>query len=230
MFELSLLFQIIVSVSVFIVWTFRYDNVETEFKEFGYSNLLRNIVGALKISSSTLLIAGIWYTDLIIFGSISMSFFMLCAQISHFKIKNAVIKFLPSLIFLLMSLYITAFNCGYISQMDLNLVIIFTAVSFIIYGYSSFISRRMKSEFNRWGYSNQRKIVGFLQILGGIGFLLGLKINLLLVLTSFCFIVMMTSAILIRIKIKDNITDILPAITYLFLSILIFYNSIMIIE
>ncbi|MAD58769.1 MAG: hypothetical protein CMB81_00345 [Flammeovirgaceae bacterium] len=115
MFELSLLFQIIVSVSVFIVWTFRYDNVETEFKEFGYSNLLRNIVGALKISSSTLLIAGIWYTDLIIFGSISMSFFMLCAQISHFKIKNAVIKFLPSLIFLLMSLYITAFNCGYIS-------------------------------------------------------------------------------------------------------------------
>jgi hypothetical protein len=41
---------------------------------------------------------------------------------------------------------------------------------------------------------------------------------------------MMTSAILIRIKIKDNITDILPAITYLFLSILIFYNSIMIIE
>ena len=115
MFELSLLFQIIVSVSVFIVWTFRYDNVETEFKEFGYSNLLRNIVGALKISSSTLLIAGIWYTDLIIFGSISMSFFMLCAQISHFKVKNAVIKFLPSLIFLLMSLYITAFNSGYIS-------------------------------------------------------------------------------------------------------------------
>ena len=112
--------------------------------------------------------------------------------------------------------------------MELNLVIIFTAVSFIIYGYSSFISRRMKSEFKRWGYNNQRKTVGFLQILGGVGFLLGLKINLLLVLTSFCFIIMMTSAILIRIKIKDNITDILPAITYLFLSILIFYNSIII--
>jgi len=36
----------------------------------------------------------------------------------------------------------------------------------------------------------------------------------------------MTMAIFIRIKIKDNITEILPAITYLFLSILIFYNSI----
>ena len=39
---------------------------------------------------------------------------------------------------------------------------------------------------------------------------------------------MMSVAIFIRIKIKDNITDILPAITYLFLSVMIFYNSIII--
>jgi len=110
--------------------------------------------------------------------------------------------------------------------MNLTLVVIFTAVSFIIYGYSSFISRRMKSEYARWGYNNQRKIVGSLQLLGGIGLILGLKINVLLITTSFCFIMMMTMAIFIRVKIKDNITDILPAITYLFLSILIFYNSI----
>ena len=110
--------------------------------------------------------------------------------------------------------------------MNLTLVVIFTAVSFIIYGYSSFISRRMKSEYARWGYNNQRKIVGSLQLLGGIGLILGLQINILLITTSFCFIMMMTMAIFIRVKIRDNITDILPAITYLFLSILIFYNSI----
>ena len=110
--------------------------------------------------------------------------------------------------------------------MNLTLVVIFTGVSFIIYGYSSFISRRMKSEYARWGYNNQRKIVGSLQLLGGIGLILGLKINVLLITTSFCFIMMMTMAIFIRVKIRDNITDILPAITYLFLSILIFYNSI----
>ena len=84
----------------------------------------------------------------------------------------------------------------------------------------------MKSEYARWGYNNQRKIVGSLQLLGGIGLILGLKINVLLITTSFCFIMMMTMAIFIRVKIRDNITDILPAITYLFLSILIFYNSI----
>jgi len=110
--------------------------------------------------------------------------------------------------------------------MNLTLVVIFTGVSFIIYGYSSFISRRMKSEYARWGYNNQRKIVGSLQLLGGTGLILGLQINVLLITTSFCFIMMMTMAIFIRVKIRDNITDILPAITYLFLSILIFYNSI----
>tara|TARA_B100000579_G_scaffold431377_1_gene446315 strand:- start:1809 stop:2153 length:345 start_codon:yes stop_codon:yes gene_type:complete len=114
MYELSLFFQLIVALSVFFVWTIRYNNVVKEFKEFGYSDLLRNFVGALKISSATLLLVGIWYTDLILIGSISMAFFMLCAQMSHLKIKNPPIKFLPSLIFLLMSLFITAFNYGLI--------------------------------------------------------------------------------------------------------------------
>tara|TARA_B100000886_G_C20383618_1_gene475040 strand:- start:770 stop:1108 length:339 start_codon:yes stop_codon:yes gene_type:complete len=110
--------------------------------------------------------------------------------------------------------------------MNLTLVILFTAISFIVYGYSSFVSRRMKSEYARWGYNNQRKIVGFLQLLGGLGLVIGIKIDILLILTSFCFIMMMIMAIFIRIKIKDNVVDILPAITYLFLNILIFYNSI----
>ena len=84
----------------------------------------------------------------------------------------------------------------------------------------------MKSEYARWGYNGKRKVIGSLQFLGGIGLILGLQIDELLITTSFCFIMMMTMAIFIRIKIKDNITEILPAITYLFLSILIFYNSI----
>ena len=46
--------------------------------------------------------------------SILMAFFMLCAQISHIKLKNPFYKLLPSLIFLLMSLYISAFNIGLI--------------------------------------------------------------------------------------------------------------------
>ena len=58
----SIVAQLIVSISVFSVWVFRYDNIVLEFKQYGISNLLRNIVGASKISLATILILGIWYS------------------------------------------------------------------------------------------------------------------------------------------------------------------------
>ena len=109
--------------------------------------------------------------------------------------------------------------------MNILILITFTAISFIIYGYSSLVSKRMKLEYLRWGFSKHRKIIGYLQFLGGIGLIVGIKINSLLILVSICFILMMSVAILVRIKIKDNIAEILPAITYLSLNILILYSS-----
>ena len=50
--NISLAFQLIVAVSVLIVWIFRFDNIVIEFKHYGYSDLLRNFVGASKISSN----------------------------------------------------------------------------------------------------------------------------------------------------------------------------------
>ena len=112
--NVSIVFQLIVSISVFIVWIFRYDNIVVEFKDYGYSDLLRNFVGVAKTSTSTLLILGLWYNEITIYASLSMAFFMLCAQLSHIKVKNPFIKFVPSLIFLIMSLFIALFNCGLI--------------------------------------------------------------------------------------------------------------------
>ena len=112
--NISLACQIIVAVSVLYIWTFRYDNIVVEFKHYGYSDLLRNVVGSSKISISAILIVGIWYNDIVFYGSLSMAFFMICAQYSHFKVQNPVIKFLPSLIFLIMSLFVAAVNYGLI--------------------------------------------------------------------------------------------------------------------
>tara|TARA_B110000014_G_scaffold36892_1_gene23761 strand:- start:3795 stop:4139 length:345 start_codon:yes stop_codon:yes gene_type:complete len=112
--NISLISQLIVAISVLFVWVFRYDNIVVEFKHYGYSDLLRNIVGASKISVSTLLIMGIWYNEITVYASLAMAFFMVCAQISHIKVKNPLIKFVPSLIFLLMSLFVAAFNYGMI--------------------------------------------------------------------------------------------------------------------
>ena len=112
--NISIAFQLIVAVSVLIVWIFRYDNIVVEFKHYGYSDLLRNFVGVSKTSTSTLLILGIWYNEITIYASLSMAFFMLCAQVSHIKVRNPFIKFVPSLIFLIMSLFIASFNYGLI--------------------------------------------------------------------------------------------------------------------
>ena len=55
--------QLIISITILIVWVFRFDNIVLEFKQYGLSNLLRNIVGALKISLATVLVLGIWYPE-----------------------------------------------------------------------------------------------------------------------------------------------------------------------
>ena len=108
--NLLTLSQIIVTVSVVYVWTFRFHNVLKEFKQFGLSDLTRNIVGATKISLATLLVAGIWYPSLVLIPSIFMGLLMVGAQYFHFKISNPLIKHLPSLILLVLSSFIAYFS------------------------------------------------------------------------------------------------------------------------
>lgn len=98
--------QLILGLSVAFVWVFRFDNVMKEFKQFGLSDLIRNIVGASKIALATLLIAGIWHPSLVPISAMIMGVFMIAAQFFHFKIKNPFIKHLPSLILLILSAFI----------------------------------------------------------------------------------------------------------------------------
>lgn len=108
MTNISILAQITVALSIVIVWVFRFSNVEKEFKQYGLSDLTRNIVGASKLSLSTLLVAGIWYSDLVLIPSLLLAFFMLSAQYFHFKVGNSMQKKLPSLVLLVLCLYIAA--------------------------------------------------------------------------------------------------------------------------
>jgi hypothetical protein len=98
--------QITVAISVVYVWTYRFHNVLKEFEQFGLSDLTRNMVGATKISLATLLVAGIWYSSLVLIPSILMGLLMIGAQYYHFKISNLFIKHLPSLILLALSAFI----------------------------------------------------------------------------------------------------------------------------
>ncbi|MDA0757176.1 MAG: DoxX family protein [Bacteroidetes bacterium] len=112
--NIAILAQLIVSISVIIVWVFRFDNIVEEFKHYGISDLLRNIVGASKISLATILIVGTYYqmNDLLVATSLIMAFLMICAQYFHIKAKNPWSKFVPSFVLLVLSLFIATFNYG----------------------------------------------------------------------------------------------------------------------
>jgi hypothetical protein len=123
--------------------------------------------------------------------------------------------------------------------MDINLILIlFSSVSFIVYGISSFRSKRMISEFQRWGYANQRKLIGYFQLIGGAGLIFGSLfeisndngdnlINSLNILSasSFLLTVLMVGAIFVRINIKDKLVNVLPATFYAILNVVILYYS-----
>ena len=100
--------QLIIAISVGYVWIFRFDNIVLEFKQYQLPDVVRNLVGASKIALSTLLVAGIWFPALVFIPALLMAFLMLSAQYFHFKVKNPWAKHLPSLVFLLLSLFVAA--------------------------------------------------------------------------------------------------------------------------
>lgn len=108
MTNFSIIAQIIVALSIVYVWVFRFDNIVKEFKQYGLSDLTRSLVGAAKIALSTLLVAGIWYPHLVLVPALLIAFLMLSAQYFHFKVKNPWQKHLPSLVLLILCLFIAA--------------------------------------------------------------------------------------------------------------------------
>jgi hypothetical protein len=104
--KLLILSQLVLGLSVAFVWIFRYDNVVKEFKQFRLNDLTRNFVGAAKIGLATLIIAGIWIPSLVQIPALMMGLFMVAAQYFHFKIKNPFNKHLPSLVLLLLCVFI----------------------------------------------------------------------------------------------------------------------------
>lgn len=108
--------QVVIALSIAVVWTGRFDNIVREFRQFGLPDFVRNFVGATKISLATLLVAGIWYPSLVLVPALTMAFLMLCAQGAHFSVRNPVHKYLPSLGLLLLSLFVAAVHAGILPE------------------------------------------------------------------------------------------------------------------
>ena len=101
----------------------------------------------------------------------------------------------------------------------------FSAISFIIYGILSFTSNIMKSEFKRWGISKFRLIVGYAQLTGGFGLILGYYFPIMTLLSSFGLAVLMLLGFTLRLIVKDGIIKSTPALSYLIINLVILCNN-----
>ena len=106
----------------------------------------------------------------------------------------------------------------------LNSLIIFSSISFIIYGLLSFVSKVMQDEIDRWGFAHFKYFLGLCQLFGGFGLLIGLKWPSMALIMSFLLSLMMLSALIVRFKIKDPFIRFLPASFFLIVNVYIFIS------
>ena len=110
--NIAILAQLIIAISIIVVWVFRFDNIVIEFKQYDLSDLIRSMVGASKIALATLLVVGIFYEEVVFISALLMAFLMVCAQIAHIKVKNPLSKHIPSFLLLILSLFVAAVDFG----------------------------------------------------------------------------------------------------------------------
>ena len=107
--------------------------------------------------------------------------------------------------------------------MRLGLSII-SGVSFIFFGLACFFSDVFMIEFDRYGLSKFLNIVGFFQLLGGMGWIIGIFYRKLLIISSLGLSVMMLLGVGVRVKINDTLIQTLPALIYLIINATIFID------
>lgn len=101
----------------------------------------------------------------------------------------------------------------------MNLALILcSAISFLGYGGACFLSGSLKREFERYGFSSQRTLIGGLQLLAAAGLLVGLSQPWMGRAAAGGLAAMMLGAVGVRIRIKDNLQQMIPALFYLSLN------------
>ena len=79
----------------------------------------------------------------------------------------------------------------------------------------------MKTEFERYGLQKFRKLVGYLQLLGGFGLLLGLMFQPILIVSSGGLALLMLLGFGVRLKMKDGFLLSLPSLIFMILNLYI---------
>lgn len=107
----------------------------------------------------------------------------------------------------------------------LNVLILFSATSFLIYGIAYFGSTNMKNEFKRFGLEKFGILTAVLELTGAFGLFIGLQNYTILVFASGGLALLMLLGVGVRIKMKDSLLVSLPAFFYFLLNSYILYKT-----
>ena len=106
------------------------------------------------------------------------------------------------------------------------LLVLFSGVSFIIYGCLLFVSPQMRNEFKRFGLEKFTTLTGILELLGGLGMLIGLKFHFVLLISSGGLALLMLLGFGVRLKMKDGLWLSFPSLFFMLVNLYIFLNAI----
>jgi hypothetical protein len=107
----------------------------------------------------------------------------------------------------------------------LNILISFSAISFLIYGTAYFVSSNMKNEFKRFSLEKYGRLTAILELVGASGLVIGFQNHTFLVLASGGLALLMLLGTGVRIKMKDPFLVSLPAFIYFLLNAFILYKA-----
>lgn len=97
--------QTVIAAALFFVWVVRYDNIIKEFKhDYKYPNWLRDLTGILKLSCAAMLLNT--NPELQSVGLKGLVLLMVFAVATHIRVKSGLKKVLPSLVLLLLCLFL----------------------------------------------------------------------------------------------------------------------------
>jgi len=107
----------------------------------------------------------------------------------------------------------------------LEVLVLVSSISFLAYGIAYFTSPKMKSEFIRFGLSRLGMLTILLEILGALGLMVGLMFNYILLISSGGLALLMFLGVVVRLRVKDGLWALLPALFFLGLNSYIFFLS-----
>lgn len=114
-------FQVIIAIGLLNVWLFRAsqstpyrggsaESMREEFAVYGLPAFMMYAVGTLKVLISLSMIAGIWLPFLVLPSATVLILLMLGAFSMHLKVKDPLVKAVPSLLMLGMAIAVVILN------------------------------------------------------------------------------------------------------------------------